>query len=282
MHPTGRTLRIGPIDVAYEEHGSGGRPFVLVHGFTGSRDDWREMLPALGRRGRTLAPDLRGHGDSTNTGDAASYTIQQLAADVRGFLDAAGVARCDLLGHSMGGAVAQLVTLAQPERVASLILMDTTSQPISRATRAVFEAGAKIAQEGGMQALYEVNRGIAERAEPAPSVRRWIERVGADAHWQRIRRKVLAMDPVAFGTLGAELSGDWEGVAARLGEIACPTTVLVGAEDEPFRKPSERLAAAIRGARLVVIEDAHHSPQLENPKAWLAAVEAHLDWAAAR
>jgi pimeloyl-ACP methyl ester carboxylesterase len=83
------------------------------------------------------------------------------------------------------------------------------------------------------------------------------------------------MDPLAFGALGAELT-DAAGVADRLGEIRCPTTVLVGSEDTPFRHPSDDLARAIPGARQVVIANAAHCPQLENTEAWLAAVEGHL------
>ena len=86
----GKRIRVGDIEMEYEEHGGGDRPFVLVHGFTGSRDDWKEHLPYLGKRGRTIAVDQRGHGGSTNTGDAATYRIEQLAADLAGFLDAVG------------------------------------------------------------------------------------------------------------------------------------------------------------------------------------------------
>jgi len=70
-------------------------------------------------------------------------------------------------------------------------------------------------------------------------------------------------------------------VLDRLGEIGCPTTVVVGAQDAPFRRPAELLADRIAGAQLVVIQDAAHSPQLENPDAWLDAIGAHLDRARA-
>ena len=264
------------IEMAYEEHGAGTRPLVLVHGFTGSRDDWREMLPRLAARGRTLAPDLRGHGDSSNPGNAEGYTFEQLAADLGAFLTAVDVPRCDLLGHSMGGMVALRLALAEPARVDSLLLMDTSAEPIPRGARAIFEASAKIARESGMQALYQVGRVASERQSDRPaSFVRSIERMGAEVFWDRIRAKLLAMDPVAYATLGPALIED-AGVADRLAEIRCPTTVLVGVEDAAFRRPSERLARDIPGARLVVIKAAAHSPQLENPEAWLAAVLAHL------
>jgi 2-succinyl-6-hydroxy-2,4-cyclohexadiene-1-carboxylate synthase len=272
----GSRVRVGGIEMEYEEHGRGERALVLVHGFTGSRDDWREQLPRLAARGRTLAVDLRGHGGTSNPGDAAGYTLDQLARDLSGFLDTVGASRCDLLGHSMGGAVALRLVLGEPSRAASLVLMDTAAAPIAPEARRFFEAGAKLAREQGMRALYEMSRAAAERDPQRPaSVQRCIERMTPELHWSRIEAKMLAMDPVAFGALGAALT-DEEGLVHRLGEIRCPTTVIVGAEDKPFLKPARVLAEGIPGALHVVIESGAHCPQLENPDGWFAAVDEHL------
>jgi 2-succinyl-6-hydroxy-2,4-cyclohexadiene-1-carboxylate synthase len=119
----------------------------------------------------------------------------------------------------------------------------------------------------------------ASRAGSAPQPRAmqaYIEHMGHEAYWRRARAKLLAMDPVAFNTLG-DAFGSWPGVVARLGEIDCPTTVLVGEEDVPFTAPADELAEGIAGARLEVIARAAHSPQVEHPEAWLAAVTAHLE-----
>jgi pimeloyl-ACP methyl ester carboxylesterase len=70
--------------------------------------------------------------------------------------------------------------------------------------------------------------------------------------------------------------GEHAPVADRLGEIRCPTLVMVGAEDVPFLKAASEMTAGIRGARQVVIPDAAHQPQLENPDAWLDAIRDHL------
>ena len=167
-------LRVGSVELEVEEHGAGARPFLLVHGFTGSRDDFREMLPRLATRGRTLAVDLRGHGGSTNTGDPAGYDLETLRDDVLALLDTLGIERYDLLGHSMGGMVALRLTLAAPERVASLVLMDTAPGPIDPAARRFFEAGAKIAGENGMEALAAISRAadrVRRRAAPLPGHR---------------------------------------------------------------------------------------------------------------
>jgi pimeloyl-ACP methyl ester carboxylesterase len=277
----GLRIQVGEIEMEYEEHGAGGRPFVLVHGFTGSRDDWCEVLPRLAVRGRTVAPDLRGHGGSSNPGVSAAYSIDRLVADLAGFLDALGMPRIDLLGHSMGGMVALRLTLAQPQRVASLVLMDTAAEPIASGARRFFEASGKIAREQGMEALFQVARAAAERDPNRPAATlRCAERMGPDKFWARIRAKQLAMDPEAFATLGPMLT-DHEGVSGRLGEVRCPTTVVVGEEDRAFLEPSKLLVRGIPGAEHVVIEGAVHSPQLENQEAWLDAVLAHLERARA-
>ena len=74
-------VSVRDIEIEYAEAGSGDRPFVLVHGFTGSRDDWREHVAPLSELGRTIAIDQRGHGGSTNVGEAAGYTFPELIAD---------------------------------------------------------------------------------------------------------------------------------------------------------------------------------------------------------
>jgi len=84
-HVNPKRARSGSIELEYEELGDGTRPFVLVHGFTGSRDDFREQLPDLARHGHTVAVDQRGHGGSDNPGEG--YTLEQLTTDLLGFLD---------------------------------------------------------------------------------------------------------------------------------------------------------------------------------------------------
>jgi len=270
---------VGEIEIEVEEAGQGERPFVLLHGFTGSRDDFRDVLGELARHGRTVVPDQRGHGGSTNTGNSEGYTLERLVADLAGLLDALAIERCDLLGHSMGGMVAMRFALAHPARVASLVLMDTAPASIDGVPKPVRDAGAKIAREQGMETLYQLLRARAASDPALPaSMRRVIQAAGPEAFFERIRRKLLAMDPEAFASLLTVLA-EHEGVEHRLGEIRCPATVIVGAEDTAFLAPSAQMAASIPGAHHVVIPDAAHSPQIENREAWLAAVTAHLSLA---
>jgi pimeloyl-ACP methyl ester carboxylesterase len=276
-------IAVRDIEMEVQETGQGGRGFVLVHGFTGSRDDFREQMAPLAEHGRTLALDQRGHGGTTNSGKHELYTLANLVADLKGAFDALGLERADLLGHSLGGGVVLRFALAHPERVASLVLMDTSPRPIKMRFSESARAGiAAFAREHGMVALAKRNREFAAKSDAIPpSAKRLEERMGPDVFWQRIERKHGQMDPIAWDALSAEL-GKAESVAERLGEIRCPTTVVVGAEDAPFLKPSDEMERGIRGARRVTIPDAAHSPQLENASAWLAAIRAHLDWARRR
>lgn len=275
-----RKLAVRDIEIEVEEAGQGGRAFVLVHGFTGSRDDFREQMAPLSELGRTLALDQRGHGGSTNSGKADVYTVANLVEDLRGAFDALGLARADLLGHSLGGIVALHFTLAHPERVASLVLMDTSPKPLkSRFSESARAGIAAFAREHGMSALAKRMREMAATNAAVPaSAKRCEERMGPDVFWERIQRKHEAMDPVAWDALSSQF-GQLAPVVDRLGEIRCPTTVLVGAEDAAFLEPSDVMEQHISGVRRVTIPDAAHSPQLENSAAWLQAIRAHLAWA---
>ena len=269
-------VKVNGIELAYEEAGSGDRAFVLVHGFTGCRGDFELQLPALAKRGRTVALDQRGQGESDRA-DRATYHFAQLADDLLGFADALGLVRFDLLGHSMGGIVAQRFTLAHPDRVASLVLMDTTPESIgARVPREIFEKGAQIGRAAGMEKLHEIiQRNAADDPTRTGPDRRLEKEWGAERYWAHARRGFTSMDVEAFEALGVELSS-FDATTSRLAEIRCLTTVLVGAEDAPFLAPSRAMHEAIAGSQLAVIQDGGHCPQHEAPGAWLAAIEAHL------
>jgi len=277
MHWLSRLELEDDLQMEIEQWGQGERPLVLVHGFTGSRDDWRERLPELDHHGLTIAIDQRGHGGSTNSGDPAVYVADQLARDLLRALDALEIERCDLLGHSMGGLVVQQMTRLAPERVASLILMDTFARGMSLTPAPVRASLHGLIDSQGMAGLADAmeRAGRAGRSPRAPALEACIEEIGDDRYYARIRAKLLAMDPVAFKALG-EMMASWPGVGDGLREIGCPATVLVGAQDTPFLEHAAELAEALPYAKHVVIPDAAHSPQLENPDAWLTAIGAHL------
>lgn len=111
-------------------------PLVLLHGWPQSSYCWQGVARALGDRYRRIMPDLRGLGDSERTLDDTAYTKQALARDMLDLLDALGVERFALVGHDWGGAVAQEMALAEPERISRLALINIHVLPNARGNAA--------------------------------------------------------------------------------------------------------------------------------------------------
>ncbi|MET8542997.1 alpha/beta fold hydrolase [Kitasatospora sp. NPDC004799] len=117
-----RTVDLPGVTLAYRESGRpDGPPLVLLHALGERATDWDSVLPGLAPGHHVYALDLRGHGDSART---AAYSVEAMRDDVLAFLDALGLARVDLVGHSMGGVVAYLLAQAAPERIDRLVLED--------------------------------------------------------------------------------------------------------------------------------------------------------------
>ena len=247
-------------------------PLVFVHGYTGSKLDFQDQLPWFGQARRAIAYDQRGHGETSNV---TPYDFYSLVNDLFGLLDVLGIDKAHLLGHSMGGMVAMRAVLAQPQRFASLILMDTSPGPLELFPPETQAQLNSIVSTQGCVALVDGMRG---RPQPE-AVRRGIDHLGEQEHWRRLRVKLEQMDPQAFVDFGGLLA-DHPSVQASLQGIELPTTIIVGAEDKPFIDPARAMAAALPNARLVRIRDAGHSPQYENADAWREAIDTHLAGAA--
>ncbi len=126
-----RSVDTGSIHLTIAEEGVGGRPLMLVHGFTGAKEDFGDFLTALADRGwHVVAPDLRGHGASDKPTEESAYTLPIFAGDVLALADTLGWKQLTLLGHSMGGMIAQHMLMGAPDRIEAMILMDTAHGPL--------------------------------------------------------------------------------------------------------------------------------------------------------
>ena len=103
------------------------RANLLLHGLTDSWWSWSEVLPHLPSSWRVLVPSHRGHGDSESPAAASAYAVEEMARDVLALLDAKGIDRAVVVGHSMGGTIAERVTVLAPRRVRALVLVGTTA-----------------------------------------------------------------------------------------------------------------------------------------------------------
>jgi pimeloyl-ACP methyl ester carboxylesterase len=269
MYEPDRTIDTGAVTLAVDDRGAGdATPLVLIHGFTGGRIDWADVIDDLALDRRVVAWDHRGHSDSTNTGDPSSYTFDQLVADAVAALDALDLDVFHLLGHSMGGIVAQRLVLEHPRRVESLILMDTLAEPALSLPREWIDNTVATGRDQGMQAVADFMARFTVSSSVAPEVDR--PRIA-----ERNRHKLSNMDVEAFAALAEELRS-FPSLLERLPSIGCPTTVLVGEHDVGLRDAADNIAKAIPGADLVVIDGAAHCPQEERRDLWLEAVRHHL------
>ncbi len=265
-----RKVQVGEIELPVLEAGQGGRPLLLAHGFTGGGVDFAGHLDELGEVGwHVVAPTHRGHLGSVALPDEADYSFELIATDLVGLADALGWDRFALLGHSMGGMVAQVVAIRHPQRVSSLVLMDTCHGALS-VDPDLAATAIHLVREKGMDALAD-----AMAAQPGGGP---LETAAA----KRLReerpdlvelddRKLRGCAPAMYAAMITEMLGATDRLA-ELRPLPMPTLVLVGEQDAPFVEPSRRMADAIPGARLQLIPDAGHSPQQETPEAWAEAV----------
>ncbi|HEV2369049.1 MAG TPA: alpha/beta hydrolase [Acidimicrobiales bacterium] len=270
-----RTVDVGSVQLEIAEAGPGGRPFLLMHGFTGAKEDFTDWLDKLADDGwHAVAPDHRGHGASAKPLGKESYSLSVLSADNLALVDALGWERYVLLGHSMGGFVAQLMAFADPGRLRGLILMDTGHGPIEGVNAEEASLAARIATESGMAALAEL---MASRESPldTPANRRVLDERPGYAEFGE--RKFLASSPWMYAAMIDELLSASDALD-RLVAMAPvpPTLVMVGEQDRPFLGSSKRMADAVPGSVLAVIPDAGHSPQFENPAGWWQALSSFL------
>lgn len=273
-----RSLEVpGAVPIVVAEAGIGGRPLVLVHGFTGAKEDFTEWLDPLADLGwHAIAFDLRGHGASGKPADEAAYSLSTFAADLLSVLDALGWSSAVALGHSMGGMVLQTAALAAPARFDAIVLMDTSHQAVA-ADPAVIELAVAIARTEGMSALLAAQEALDGDGPLANEIDRRLkaERPGYKEFGDR---KMLASSPAMYAAMIAAItdrSGDHDRLE-QLRSLMMPAMVLVGEHDRPFIGPSKRMADALPFGELVIIPDAAHSPQFENPDPWWDALRAFL------
>lgn len=262
-------MQVNGLELFVVDEGSSDVPLVLVHGYTGGQSDWDDVAPALAEKRRVIRYSHRGHAESENTGDQSSYTFEHLSEDLAALVDALSLDQIDLLGHSMGGATVMRYVLEHPEKVRSLVLMDTAAEPQNALPMELIEGLAQQGREGGMQVVVDVMAPFigAMQDKLTPERRAELSARGA--------AKMSNMDPEAFVAFARGLN-EYPSMVDRLKTITCPTMILVGENDAGLRDGSEVMAREIPGASLVVIPNAGHSPQEDDPAAWLEAVEAHL------
>jgi 3-oxoadipate enol-lactonase len=258
--PTTSTVNANGIDIAYRFDGPDDAPLLMLsNSLSSALGMWDAQVEGLVPAYRVLRYDTRGHGQTS--APPGPYTMDMLTADVIGLLDALDIERTAYCGISMGGMIGQQLGIEHADRFSGLVLADTTSRWPDGAG-VLWSGRIRAAQQQGVAALAETTL---ERWFTEPFLERRPPEVG------RIARFIRNTPTVGF--IGcAEAIRDIDYVD-RLAEISLPVLVIAGADDPSTPvSAAEDIHRAIAGSQLVVIEQAAHLANVEQPAAFNQAL----------
>lgn len=260
-------LPINDLTYYYEIHGAG-RPLLLLHGFTGSSQNWRPLLPGLTGHYQVILVDVLGHGRTASPPDENRYAIDRVAADLIALVDEMGYADMGVLGYSMGGRLALFTAVTYPHRISHLIL-ESASPGLATAV----ERQARVAQDRELADWIEANglEAFVNRWEQLPL---WAsQRQLSPEARQQLRQQRLQNNPAGLANslrgMGAGAQPSlWEQLAA----LTIPTLLLAGELDTKFVTINRQMAALLPNAHLEIVPGAGHTVHLERPLAWQESV----------
>ncbi len=252
-------LRTG-VRLRYAESGNRRAPaLILLHGYTDSSFSYSRVLPALAAKYHVYALDQRGHGDSERP--ARGYAIQDFAADVVAFMDAKGLRRATVVGHSMGSFVAQQVAASAPGRVERLVLIGSATTLRNSVVNDLKQAVNALDNDGLVPEKFA--REFQTSTVHAPLPAEFMDRIVAES-----RKAPARVWRAAITAIFADEPGD------RLGRIKAPTLIIWGDRETVFlRAEQDALVKTIGDATLKVYAETGHSPHWEQPDEFVKDLE---------
>ena len=251
---TGATLH-------YLEQGDAqGKPLILLHGYTDSWNTYALVLPLLSPAYHVFALDQRGHGASSKAPEG--YTLDGYVADVVAFMDAQGLDRATVIGHSLGSMVAQFVAIHHPARVERLVLIGSMTV-------------------GGNPGVLEFNEAVQSLTDPIDPafVRDFQTSTQASEIDPAFLDKVIAESLKVPAHVWRQTMASFiqQNTTDDLYRIHAPTLILWGELDPYFpRSDQETLAALIPQATLRIYEQVSHNPHWEQPERFATDLEQFL------
>jgi len=272
MSLPGRFLNIGGQRVFYHRIGHG-RPVILIHGYGVSHWCWRHVIPGLAETNDVIAVDLPGFGESDRPPPSEyRYDAPAFMETILAVLDALGLERAALAGHSMGGGVALYTAARRPERVERVIAVDPLCYPY------------RMPPEGRLLLVPYIGPALFHTFYTRAVVRHYMRRHvyrdpeiatddWVDYVWERINRPG-GMD-AAHATL--RFCQDPTTIARTVRAIRSPALVIWGDEDRIFPSAfAPRLQADIPGSEVHVIKECGHAPPEEKPEVVVRAMQGFL------
>lgn len=242
-------LNRGGVNISFDVYGSG-PALILTHGYSATSEMWSGQIEALSADHTLITWDMRGHGQSDSPTDADQYSAALTVADIAALLDHVGAPSAIVGGLSLGGYMSLAFHLAHQERVRALVIIDTGPGFKNDEARAGWNDYANtFADEFAAKGLDYLSDGSVEQAT---------------ANHRDAAGLVLAARHM--------LTQHHADVIESLPSIKVPSLVLVGANDKPFLNATDYMAAKIPEATKVVIPDAGHASNIDQPAAFNEAV----------
>jgi len=247
-----------------------GQPMLLLHGFSGSGQNWAEIAEALQDKYLVIMPDLLGQGRSESPPSPTRYQIDFATQDLIALLQSLNIDKVHLLGYSMGGRLALALALEYPEPIKTLTLesaspgLESQSERVVR-VRADEVLAARIEREGvaWFAAYWEA---LPLFSTQAPEIR------------AKLREIRLANTPMGLAnSLRGMGTGAQPSFWARLAELKIPTLLIVGEKDEKFTDIAQRMAELVPSAHLSIVSNSGHTIHQEQPEQYIRVVRAFLD-----
>lgn len=248
---------INGVNLNYELTGQG-QAVVFLHGGNGNTQDWVNQILVLSSKYKAVALDIRGHGKSETPKVEEEYSIPIIAEDVLGLINLLAINKCCLIGHSFGGFVAIQFAITHQDRLAGLILVDTSSGPyiLDTKTSKLTEKLVELASSRGMEAVFSYNA----RHNPEN-----VEKFKNNPQFREASRQTMSMMSVAAFIWGSRAVAKWQSVTPRLSEIRVPTLIFRGEEDKRFTTAIRILHKGILGSVLITVKGVGHCPHQEAP-----------------
>jgi non-heme chloroperoxidase len=250
------------VQVRYVERGAvdPSRVVIMLHGFTDSSYSFQDLMDRLDPAIQAIAIDQRGHGDSSKPG--CCYAPRDFAGDVVAFMDARGIKTATIVGHSMGGVIAQLVAVRSPERVSGLVIVGSVPSFTNPAVEGLLAAVKELNDPIDRKFAHEFQASTVHKPIAASQLDRYVD--------ESMKVPARVWNDVLTQLLTVDLRPDLRTIKAR-------TLILWGDKDGvATRADQATLFQEIPNATLKVYEDIGHSMHWEAPDRVAADLAAFL------
>ena len=259
MSGRGHSIRVGQLEIYAEEQGEGAPALVFIHYWGGSRRTWSEVIARLSKRFRCVAMDLRGWGKSDRHAD--DYSLFAQADDVEGVIEALRMKEFVVVGHSMGGKIAQVLAGRRPDGLRAVVLVaPAPPTPLH----------APDAQKRSMLASYTTPEGIADALKVI------------NHRPLTIAQRLQVTEDSVGGAEAAKVAWVSQGMALDISKqtasITAPVCVIVGSADQVEKEAAlrEALLPLVPHARFETVEGVGHLSPLEAPDEVAGAISDFL------